>query len=426
MVDEVVVRGRPGEVDAAAGEWQLVLRCAGDVVQALRSGVGDLAVSGVWSGPAAEAFAGHVSGIAAGLGSVVESARSGNGLGVEGALRKAAGDLSVAQGRMPVPLVSMGDVLSARNGRVSVGWGSFAARLRGEHVDALVEGSVLAKVIDAFIRDKEQEARVVYNEVGDDYGDASRQAPSEIPDVGDRRRAAWEAKGAGSNGAAAGGIGAAPRFGAGGAPEASSLPSGGPVRSVPGLAPGGPAVGAGFGALPESGVDFSEPRGGGLAGIGSPAPGSSAVGAPATTPPGFGSGGGVGGAAVGGLAPAGLRAGRPSGRIGLGKGVSGLGADPGLRGGGSLGKPVSPALGAIPMGAGPASGANSRGMGRGPGSGAGGNGRGLSAGGMLAPMGPLGGRADPAEADRSTWLVEDEDVWGIATDVPPSVLRGDE
>jgi hypothetical protein len=45
---------------------------------------------------------------------------------------------------------------------------------------------------------------------------------------------------------------------------------------------------------------------------------------------------------------------------------------------------------------------------------------------MLAPMGARGGSKDPAEADRSSWLVEDEDVWGVGTGAPPSVLRGDD
>jgi hypothetical protein len=45
---------------------------------------------------------------------------------------------------------------------------------------------------------------------------------------------------------------------------------------------------------------------------------------------------------------------------------------------------------------------------------------------MLAPMGAHGGSKDPAEADRSSWLVEDEDVWGVGTDAFPSVLRGDQ
>jgi hypothetical protein len=40
-------------------------------------------------------------------------------------------------------------------------------------------------------------------------------------------------------------------------------------------------------------------------------------------------------------------------------------------------------------------------------------------------MAPLGTRGQE-DADRSTWLVEDEDVWGIDNDASPPVLRGDD
>jgi hypothetical protein len=43
-------------------------------------------------------------------------------------------------------------------------------------------------------------------------------------------------------------------------------------------------------------------------------------------------------------------------------------------------------------------------------------------------MAPLGTHRDTRglDADRSTWLVEEEDIWGVDTDASPPVLRGDE
>jgi hypothetical protein len=338
-----------------------------------------------------------------------------------------AADLAGAQERMPVPLVSMGDVLAARNGEVSLGWGSFAAQLSGRQVDAVVEQSLLARAVDAFVRDKEQEARVVYDQVGDQYGDAARQAPSGIADPGGRVASPWEAGGSGRGPGLAAGSGGAPAFGAGRAPGLAAMPSGGSGGSIRDFGEGTSVAGGGLGVVSGPGAVGSVPSGGGLAGIGSPAAGIGSAAAGGAAPAGFGSGGGVGGASAGGAIGAGVGAGRLPGRSGLGKGSSGARVGGEFRGGGSLGKPVSPAIGAMPMGgAAPGTGANSRGGGRGAGAGAGGAGRGLSAGGMLAPMGAHGGSKDPAEADRSSWLVEDDDVWGVGTDAFPSVLRGDQ
>jgi hypothetical protein len=353
----------------------------------------------------------------------VEWARSGDGLGVEGALRKAAGDLSVAQGRMPVPLVSMGDVLSARNGQVSVGWGSFAARLRGEHVDALVDSGVWAKLIDAFIRDKEQEARVVYDEVGDDYGDASRQAPSAVavtPGVAAGRDDLSTGDGAGTPSAPVG----APSFGSGSGVETGRMPSARGVGGLPAFGADDASAGENPALSPWGGV----PAGGGLAGVApvtAAGQGGGAVGA-AVPGPAHAGGVGVSVAGAGPLVSGGLGAGISSGRGIARTPASVPTSTKGIPGGGSLGKPVSPTMGAVPMAGGGVGGqpSNKRSTGRGVAGGDGGlgPGRGPTAGAMMAPLGTRG----QDDADRHTWLVEDEDIWGIGTDASPPVLRGDE
>jgi hypothetical protein len=153
---------------------------------------------------------------------------------------------------------------------------------------------------------------------------------------------------------------------------------------------------------------------------------------------GFGSGADIGGEAV--ATPAGGPHGATSGSMmPSGGGLSGLGAFGGVGAAGAgtsgsgvvgvaaggtgalgagLGTAVSPAFGGVPLplgGSGAARpGARSGGAaakGAGP------------LGGMPGPVGSAAQRSARGEdADRSTWLLEDEDVWGTDSGAPPSVL----
>lgn len=100
-----------------------------------------------------------------------------------------------------------------------------------------------------------------------------------------------------------------------------------------------------------------------------------------------GLGGGVGGGGIGG------GVGATSGLAGEGLGAAGAGAGMGAGGAGAAG------AGAAGAGAGRA-----------------------GAGGMMMPMRGGAGGNDEDERERSTWLEEDDDVWGEA-DAPPSVIR---
>ena len=119
---------------------------------------------------------------------------------------------------------------------------------------------------------------------------------------------------------------------------------------------------------------------------------------------GFGGGGGGFGGSGGGLgggSGAGGFGGGSGGGLGSGGG-SGLGGSAGgMMGGGTAGRP-----GSAPAGAGAG--------GRGVMGGMGGMGGGRGGGG--------GGGGDDDERERSTWLTEDEDVWGAAP-APPGVIR---
>ncbi|MEV0461153.1 hypothetical protein, partial [Catellatospora methionotrophica] len=46
---------------------------------------------------------------------------------------------------------------------------------------------------------------------------------------------------------------------------------------------------------------------------------------------------------------------------------------------------------------------------------------------FMPPMGGMGagaGKDDNKERERTTWLQEDRDIWNVAGDVPPGVIRG--
>ncbi|QFG22081.1 WXG100 family type VII secretion target [Actinomadura sp. WMMB 499] len=203
----------------------------------------------------------------------------------------------------------------------------------------------------------------------------------------------------------------------GGGGMGGGLPGGGSMPGGGGSIPGGGGVGGGLpggGSIPGGG-------GGGLPGGGGSIPGGGGGGG---FPGGGGSipggGGGIGGGSSdlaglpggGGLSGGGgSLGGDPFGRGGLGGGGGGM---PG--GGGALGGAGGGMGGAMPGAGGLAGGGMGGGRGAG-GAGAGGKGLGSGAGGrgMMggAPMGGGGGGGNNQEEhERTTWLTEDEDVWG--------------
>jgi hypothetical protein len=118
-----------------------------------------------------------------------------------------------------------------------------------------------------------------------------------------------------------------------------------------------------------------------------------------------GSGTGFGGTGSGAYGGGGLG----SMSAGLGGGVGGGGIGGGIGGTSGL---AGEGLGAAGAGAGAGIGAEGAGAGVGAG----------RAGGMMMPMRGGAGSNDEDERERSTWLEEDDDVWGEA-DAPPSVIR---
>jgi hypothetical protein len=187
----------------------------------------------------------------------------------------------------------------------------------------------------------------------------------------------------------------------------TGLPGGGTGLPGGGLGDGGTGLGTGQGnsGLGNGGLGNG---GTGLHGGG----GSGGTGFDPYNPDSHLAGGGTGAGGIGG----GLGSGGVGGGLGPGSGLGSGGVGGGTGGFG----PGTGGAGAFGAGGRAGSGPG------GPGSGLGGAnaGRGAAgAGGAGAPHGGHG-NGDEEEHERSTWLTEDEDVWGGNTDVPPPVIGG--
>jgi hypothetical protein len=222
------------------------------------------------------------------------------------------------------------------------------------------------------------------------------------------------AGGAGGGGASGGEIGGAPGFVGGGMATGGGLP-------------GRPGTGGGSGGgtgTPGAGFD-DETVGGGFSG------GGLSGGTPASIDPGdLGSSGGteLGGFGSTGIRPPGQPSGFLLGPLGTppaGYAAAGLGSlPPGVMGGGALASggenlaALPAAAGYAPTGVAGAAGA------------AGGGAAGMAGMGGMPFMPPMGGggggNQSEKERERSTWLAEEEEVWGTDPDVTVAVIGRDE
>ncbi len=372
MAMQVIAQGRPGDVKSAALGWDQLIEGMNDVKESLDRNVDDL--NATWKGPAFDAFKQHIKTISGQLAQLHTDATKGDGIAQS--LRNAADKLIQAQHDMPIPASAVGDIMNARNATTSIGPGFFKMKLKGD-IFASNWSPVKweAEVMD-FFNNHEDEARTVYNRINGQYEDQSARTPGDantttpvantqtVPNLG--------------TGGGGGGSGHVPSLGGAGGIGSGKMPDPGIGTGIgdPGLSTGG------------TGLDESDPYGTGLSG----APGGGLSG--------------VGGGGPGSLA-------------GLGSGPGGIGAGGGaggLPGGGALGKGVGSGLGGMMGGMG-----GGLGGAKGGASGRGGRGAG-GRGGMVGGGGHGGGQGGEGD-ERSTWLQEDDDVWGADNDAPPSVLR---
>jgi hypothetical protein len=219
-------------------------------------------------------------------------------------------------------------------------------------------------------------------------------------------------------------------------PGPAPAPGGGPgyPGGGPGYPSGGPGYPSGHPGYPSGHPGYPSGHPGSPSGSPSGTPGypSGSPGYPGGSPgaPGFDGGGGYPGATTDtGSTLAGFGDGAGGGGFGpggggLGSGGSGPGGVGDLAGGAGGG--IGGGAGGLGAGGGGVGGGAGGGVGGGVGGGAGVGGGGVVAGGgagpgrgMMAPM--HGGGSDEDERERSTWLSEDDDVWG-GDDLPPGVI----
>ncbi|MGC4747990.1 hypothetical protein ACLQ28_20385 [Micromonospora sp. DT201] len=211
------------------------------------------------------------------------------------------------------------------------------------------------------------------------------------------------------------------------------VPGAGDFDEIPSPIDGLPGAGGSFPGLGGSGSGVSIPGLGG-AGSGGSFPGLGGAGSGVSIPDlgGAGSGGsfpGLGGSGVGGVGGNDFFGGSAGGDLPELGGVGGVGSGSG----GLTGQPSAPLPNGLMVGAlGPAPVAPTSGMdGLIPGA-TGAAGAGGAAGGfppMMPPMGGMGGAGggqQEKERERTTWLAEEEEVWGTDPNVMPGVIGRDE
>ncbi|MFI6821778.1 WXG100 family type VII secretion target [Micromonospora sp. NPDC050187] len=418
MCQQVVIDGRPGDVASAALGWTELLKNLRSVKESLEKNATDLGT--VWKGPAYDAFKTHVDEIAKSTGRLIDDAEEGDG--IVHSLNAAADRLSAAQADFPIPASCVNDVLEARNGHLTIGVGFFEAKVAPDFLGLL---DPIAGLAD-WLNDRTDEAAQVYERVNNQYQGQASTMPGETSALPTQQNPNLETPNL-ETGGSGGGAGSVPSLpggpGTGGLPGTTDLPSttNPDLPSTP-----DPDLGRDPGTdLPDTttpGFDDTPPGldddqyGSGLASAG-PTTTTGTGGLPSTS--GLGSGGGLGGS---GSVPGGGALGRPVATMMppmMGGGAAGAG-----RGGGKLGAGGRLGAGMAPGMLGGAGGAGGRGAG-------GNRGAGAAAAGARGAVGGRGGLVGAGagagygedETSRSTWLDEDEDIWGADGDSLPGILR---
>jgi uncharacterized protein YukE len=454
VVNMVVVPGNDAGIYEAAGQWDLLLtrvRQVQTAIDELKTGLES------WEGEAGDTYRNHLTQLSTAVNQVIDSTS-----GLPNTLRTAGDHVANTLNNTPIPGELVGEVRDAREQFLS--GGQLDTRFHdGFFFDALLPsflgpasdilsaglglldalpgmGAIRDKASDMvrdFISSEDDKAIAAYRSLSSNHqtnaglvnaAGIETGAPEVInPDLGQVGRTAPPSMGPGTGtmptiGGGAGGptIGTddwthdPAGFGTG---LAGAGGGGGPVSVGAGGGLGGIGGGGGLGGISPGGAAGLAGGGGGAGGL------PTAVSAGAAL---RGGAGGIGGMPMMGAGAAG--AGRGGGTRTAGAGLTGGG-----RGAGGAGVGGGRGMGGMPMmgGAG-AAGAGARGAGAGGvkggppgvasrvggGAGAGAGGRGVMGAGAGAGAGAGGDHA----TDHSTWLEEDEDVWGVDSDAPPPVV----
>lgn len=406
IVNRVVIGSNYYNVFDSAVQWGAVFRSIDDVRAALEE-LSTLSES--WRGSAADGFRSHLQGVIQQLQDLADDHRK-----IKDGLNTLGEALRTAVGEIEVPTWMYDDIAEKQRVYHETGEvylyepGSFAhgylQYVTGGFLHSLPGVGSLWDSIEGWVRDREARAQQAYETLAGrysaEYGSIPEGTPTVVGTIGDlgdvNPSGGLPPMPPGSVGAPSGV----------GSPDLNSLrPGVGNLSSLPGADSGYPDSHGGEGGLSGlPGLD-TRPSGTSLQGV------TPSVGA------------GVGG--VGGLGGAGGLGSLPGAGLGAGAGLGGAGA--GGSGSGVRLPPLGPAV--MPPGmAGVAGAAGRAAGGRGAGASSARAGRGVGAAGAarggVAALGPggLGARGAMDEDERTTWLQEDEDVWGANTDAPPGVL----
>jgi uncharacterized protein YukE len=411
VIAMVVIPGHAEAIHEAAGNWEKLISRITSVsgqIQTLSTQLNS------WEGSAGEAYRGHLKELSDGLDQIVTVHQD-----VPKNLHQAADDVNTALSKIPIPDELVDEAMRARDQFKATGnlntqfhQGFFADKLFPGFMD--LAGDIFgfltfgladkaSDMLRDFLSDGDDKAKQAYQELnGQHTGTQTAMAQSAAgqysqletqvnPSLTDMARTVDPSATPGT-----GGYGTSLQS-AGGAGPIPAVPSAGPS----GLGSIGSGSGIGTGSAGVGGI------GGGGSGI---RPGGLTSAANAIR-------GGAGGMPMGGMAGAG---GGARGGAGGVRGAGGAGAGAGRAGGG---------MGGMPMGGGGAAGARGGAAGGSrtgvPGVAAGkagGPGGAAGARGGTPMMGGAHGGGSGDATDHSTWLQEDEDVWGTDSDAAPPVL----
>ena len=227
MAEQVLVIGRPGDVQSAADGWDQLLKASDEVKTSLEKNVDDLSQG--WKGPAYEAFKTHIKGIAKQLGDMNAQARVDDGIVT--ALSNAAHKLEQAQNDMPIPAVCTGDIIAARNMSVTIPAGFFQAKVSSSFMSSFANWTPAQweyQVMDWF-NDQTDDARKVYDRVQGQYQDQTYRTPGSGAPVNSYDHGTPVNTNVPSGGG--GGVGGAGKLPGGGLPKSGSLATGLSSRS---------------------------------------------------------------------------------------------------------------------------------------------------------------------------------------------------
>jgi uncharacterized protein YukE len=455
VITMVVIPGHPEKIREASGSWEVLFR---NIEQA--RGMVDQVTNTVssWEGQTATAFKSHMTNLSQNMTTLVERHRP-----VVQHLNSSADNLQNALDNTPIPSDMVDDVMRARQNfgesgglnvvhtgvifdimyPVFLGWAmSAVTSLFG------IDDWVKRKLRD-WISDGDDQAKAAYKSLAGQHvntmdampkagrlltqDDEATTVTPTIPPSGSSPSGSPSISGGGGGGpqttslAGAGGlsgVGAGAGLSGVGQPGAGGLAGAGGLGG-PNLNPSaalsstsaGNAIRGGMAGMPMGGMPMGGMAGAGGAGGARSGAGGRVGGIPSSRTPG------MGGMPMGGMAGGAGAGGRGAGTRGAG-GVGGAGAGRAGAGGMPMGG-MAGGAGAGGRGAGGRAGGAvpgvASGVAGGPGGGRGGAGAGARGAGM-AGMGAGAGAGGDQATDHSTWLEEDEDVWGTDSDAAPPVL----